>query len=185
LRAMAMKDQTDAELAADALAGNRFAFEELVRRYRDAAFGLAMSLARNPEDAADMAQEAFVQAWLKLDRYDPSRSFKSWLLRICANRTKNLFRRRARRRAMEERFGTHLEIERDGAEEPEEGRERMEAALRRLPGRFSAPLRLKYVEGMSYDEVAKTLGIGTSAAKMRVARAKKKLRECLDDEGDE
>ena len=172
---MAMDERTDQELVKASLEGNRTAFAELVARHQDAVFGLAVSMTRNREDAADMAQEAFIRAYEKLGQYNPDFSFKSWLLRICANQTKNLFRARMRRRRVEEAHGREAQI--TDASEPDF--EALEAALARLPPKLRAPLRLKHMEGLSYEEVARVLGIGVSAAKMRTLRARSQLMELL------
>ncbi len=169
-------ERTDQALAQDSLAGNRCAFEELVRRHQDAVFGLAASLARNREDAEDMAQEAFIRAYGKLEQYNPEYSFKAWLLRICANQTKNLFRSRTRRRRAEE--GHVREAEVRASEQPADYGE-LEVALARLPPKLGAPLRLKHMEGLPYEEIAAILGIGVSAAKMRTLRARNLLMEML------
>src|SRR5690606_4664054 len=83
---MAMEERTDQELVRSALDGSSYAFAELVRRYQDAVFGLAVSMTRNREDAADMAQDAFIRAYNELAQYNPGYAFKSWIMRICANR---------------------------------------------------------------------------------------------------
>ncbi|MEN7973736.1 MAG: RNA polymerase sigma factor [Verrucomicrobiota bacterium] len=171
-----MDERTDQELVRAGLDGRQYAYEELVRRHQDAVFGLAVSMTRNREDAADMAQEAFIRAYNKLEQYNPAYSFRSWILRICANLTKNMFRSRTRRRNMEEQHMVQTEIE-QSAVDPDF--QELEEALVRLPPKLEAPLRLKYMEGLSYDEVAKVLGVGVSAAKMRVLRAKKLLVEYL------
>ena len=173
---MGTDEQTDWELVRSVLSGNSRAYEVLVRRYQDSVFGLAVSLTRNREDAADMAQEAFIRAYEKLEQYNPDYSFRSWVLRICANRSKNLFRSRMRKRQTEERHLAQREIAEEGvAPDFEE----LEAALEAIPSKLSAPLRLKYMEELSYEEVARILGIGVSAAKMRVSRAKKQLADML------
>lgn len=170
---------TDQQLAADCLKGRRAAFEELVRRHQDAVFGLAVGMTRNREDAADMAQEAFIRAYAKLDQYDPAYPFKSWILRICANQTKNLFRKRTRRRRAEE---ARLNEEAVTADAVEPDFQPLEAALAKLPPKLCAPLRLKYIEGLAYEEISRILGIGVSAAKMRTLRARRMLEEMLSDE---
>jgi RNA polymerase sigma-70 factor (ECF subfamily) len=139
-------------------------------------YGLAVGMTRNPEDAADMAQEAFIKAYDKLDQYKPEYSFRSWVLRICANQTKNLFRKRTRvRRAEERRLMESVVLE--SSIPPDFGA--LEEALGKLPAKFNAPLRLRYMEELSYNEISTILGIGVSAAKMRVARAKQQLAELL------
>lgn len=173
---MAIDEQTDPELVKACRDGSRGAYAELVRRHQDSVFGLAMSMTRKREDAADMAQEAFIRAYNKLEQYKPEYSFRSWILRICANQTKNLFRKRMRRRDMEERHMVQAEIEQSAADPDFQV---LEEALASLPSKLGTPLRLKYMEGLAYDEVAEVLGIGVSAAKMRVMRAKNQLAEVL------
>lgn len=172
-----MEEQTDPELVTASLEGNRFAYAELVRRHQDAVFGLAVGMTRNREDAADMAQEAFIRAYSRLEQYNPAHAFRPWVLRICANLTKNLFRKRVRRRRIEEQHRELAEIE---ATAVDPDYDELETALMNLPPRLGVPLRLKYMEELPYDVIADTLGIGVSAAKMRVLRAKKLLMELLE-----
>lgn len=174
---MTMDEQTDPELVQASLDGRKYAYEELVRRHQDAVFGLAVSMTRNREDAADMAQEAFIRAYSKLEQYNPDYAFRSWILRICANLTKNLFRKRMRRRSTEEKHLEQTEIEKSTVEPNFQA---LEDALAKLPAKLGAPLRLKYMEGLSYDEISDVLGVGVSAAKMRVLRAKKQLVELME-----
>ena len=173
---MAIEEKTDQALVADCLAGKQSAFSELVRRHQDSVFGLAVSMTRNREDAADMAQDAFIRAYNKLEQYNPKYSFRSWVLSICANLTKNLFRKRMNRRRAEERHLVQDEIEQDTVSPDSQV---VEDALNRLPPKLGAPIRLKYIEGLSYDEIAEVLKIGVSAAKMRVLRAKEQLVEIM------
>lgn len=174
---MVMDERTDPELVRASLDGREDAFAELVRRHQDSVFGLAVGMTRNREDAADMAQDAFIRAYNKLEQYNPDYSFRSWILRICANLTKNLFRSRTRRRNTEERHTVQTEIEQSAVDPDFQA---LEEALAKLPSKLGTPLRMKYMEGLAYDEVAEVLGIGVSAAKMRVLRAKKLLVEYLE-----
>jgi len=173
-----MDGRTDRQLVEVCLAGNRDAFAELVRRHQDSVFGLAVGMTRNREDAADMAQEAFIRAYGKLEQYNPGYAFKPWVLRICANQTKNLFRKRTRRRKAEE---DHLKEEAVLADAADNDFHALEKALSNLPPKLCAPLRLKFIEGLAYDEIGAILGIGISAAKMRVSRGKQRLAEVLNN----
>lgn len=174
-----MDERTDQELVAASLKGNRSAFALLVSRHQNSVFGLAVGMTRNREDAADMAQEAFIKAYNKLEQYNPQYAFRSWILRICANQTKNLFRKRMRRRGAEESHLTEEAIVKDTVSPDFQI---LEEALARLAPKFGVPLRLKHMEGLAYGEISEIMGIGTSAAKMRVARARKQLAEILTDE---
>ncbi|MBN2684107.1 MAG: sigma-70 family RNA polymerase sigma factor [Pontiellaceae bacterium] len=176
---MTTEEQTDQALVNASLAGNRDAFSQLVLRYQDSVFGLAVSMTRNHADAADMAQDAFVRAYTKLDQYNPQYCFRSWLLRICANRTKNLFRKRENRQRIEDEYQQEKNIRQEGTNPDYQ---ELEIALAGLPPKLGVPLRLKYMEGMAYEEIAQVLGIGVSAAKMRVMRARNQLAEELNYE---
>lgn len=176
---MAISETTDQELVMACLEGNRDAFAQLVIRHQDSVFGLAVSMTRNHTDAADMAQEAFVRAYRKLHQYNPSLSFRSWLLKICANQTKNLFRKRMNRKRVEEEYALEETMKPDG-QDPDYTE--LEEALSRLPARLGAALRLRYMESMDYAEISMVLGIGVSAAKMRVMRARNLIAGMLDYE---
>jgi RNA polymerase sigma factor (sigma-70 family) len=173
---MAIDERTDQELVEACLDGNRVAFSELVSRHQDSVFGLAVGMTRNREDATDMAQEAFIRAYGKLKQYNPEYPFRAWILRICANNTKNLFRKRMRRRRAEEKHLKQVAVEQDGVVPDFHT---LDAALAQLAPKLGVPLRLKHMEGMSYDEISEILGVGVSAAKMRVMRARKQLLEIL------
>ena len=174
---MAIDERIDSELVAASLDGSRTAFAELVCRHQDSVFGLAVGMTRNREDAADMAQETFIRAYSKLGQYNAEYPFRPWILRICSNLTKNLFRRRMRRRRMEKKHLEQTEIE-NSVIDPDY--QELELALAQLEPKLCTPLRLKYMEGMSYDEISKVLGIGVSAAKMRVLRGKNFLAEYME-----
>lgn len=172
-----MMNATDAELVSLALAGDTDAFGALVRRYEDAVFNLAWRMSNNWHDAADIAQDTFIRAYRKLSYYRPSHSFKTWLFSLCANLAKNRFRGIQRRRRAEERLREEMP---PLSPEPEAKDVGLEEALRRIPDKLRAALVLKHMEGLSYEEVARALGIGVSAAKMRVARGRDELVRLLE-----
>jgi len=169
---MKTMERSDPELVAACLAGEREAFAELVRRHQDAAFNLAYRMTGHRQDAADLAQEAFIRAYRKLYSYQPAYPFKNWVLGICANLARNWFRSEARRRALETRHAAEF----DPATATPDAREQLlEQALQRLPERARLPLVLKYMDGLSLDEIAHTLQLGLSAVKMRLARGREEL----------
>lgn len=168
-------DRTDAALVEQCLAGRTESFSELVRRHQDRVFQFALRMTLDRDDAADLAQETFVRAFRKLRMYDAQYAFGSWLLSICANLGKNRFRSEDRRRRAHQ---AHLELF-ARTEEPDKRRAAMKEALALIPPEMRMPLVLRHVEGLSYEEVAQVLGIGVSAAKMRVKRARDRLIELL------
>ena len=165
-------ERNDTDLVTLCLAGHREAFAELVDRHQHAVFNLAYRMTGSHQDAADLAQEAFIRAYQKLYSYKPEYPFKNWVLGICANQTRNRFRSEARRRALETQ---HME-ESVTAPEPQDPRHALlEQALQRLPEQARVPLVLKYMEGLSMEEIARSLHLGLSAVKMRLLRGREEL----------
>lgn len=166
---------SDAELVERCRSGETEVFAELVTRHKQAVFHLAMNMtAYNHADAGELAQEAFVTAYQKLHQFDARYSFRNWILRICANQTKNRFRKEVRRQKAEEAF-----VEQQPATSTDETHGAPEELLRRLPEAVRVPVALRHVEGCSYEEIAAILGIGVSAAKMRVKRGVADLAKWL------
>ncbi len=165
-------ETTDSELVERCRAGDADAFEALIRRHQDAVFNLLMKLTGQREDAADLTQEAFIRAYRKLDSFNGRFSFKNWVITIGVNLAKNRFRSFFRRRRVEE-AADYTTTENSRVEAINE-------ALAELPEKLRVPLVLKHMEGCSYEEIAAMLGIGVSAAKMRVLRAREELVRRLE-----
>lgn len=169
-------EQLDAVLVEQCLAGNAEAYRELIERHQDAVFSFCMRITGNWHEAADVAQETFIRAYRKLHFFDPRYSFRNWLFSIAANLTKNRFRSFFRRHRAEDQLRAGL----TPAADTDPRLDELETALTKIPEKLRAPLLLKHVEGYSYDEIARTLGISISAAKMRVMRARDELVQLLD-----
>jgi RNA polymerase sigma-70 factor (ECF subfamily) len=163
----------DAALMEQCINGDKDAFSEIVRRYQHRVYYLALTRMKDRCEAEDLAQETFIRAYGKLAIYDPRRSFRNWLFRICVNLGKNRLRARARRREVN---NPHPEPEADASWDQGQCRIDLMAALHKLPEKLRVPLVLKHVEGFSYVEIAGIMKIGTSAAKMRVKRGRDKAR---------
>lgn len=173
-------NEDDAQLVKQCREGRTRAFEELVRRHQDSVFNLAWRMTGNWHEAADIAQETFIRAYRNIDSYKPEYSFKNWVMSIGSNLTKNRFRSYSRRQHMEQTLAeTQDSAPTPQAEEHDEG---IDIAIGRLPESLRIALVLKHMEGLSYEEVAQTLGIGVSAAKMRVARGRDELVRLLDQD---
>lgn len=172
---------SDAALVEQCLAGRKDAFAGLVERHRDAVYNLALRWTADRDEAADLAQDTFVRGYGKLRSYDPGYAFRNWLLAICANLAKNRFRSAARRRKAQQ---THAELYPANPGFPDPRRAALEEALARIPETLRVPLVLKHMEGLSYEEISAVLGIGVSAAKMRVKRARDDLMRRLEADGE-
>lgn len=175
--------RNDDELVAAARDGDESAFSELVARYQHEVFTLALRLTSDRELAADVAQEALVRAWRALPGFRGDARFSTWLHRITVN-TAWSQRARARRHRHEPIDEIRVDL-RDRATTPEQWgeaadlRPRLLAALRDLPMGTRTVVVLKDVRGWSHAEIAEALDITVTAAKVRLHRGRRRLREQL------
>ena len=133
-------------------------------------FRVAYSLLQNREDCRDALQECALKAWEKRFSLRQEQYFATWITRILINECRNIQRRRKRTVPLEQ-------IPEPALEPPDPT---LSLALRALPERFRLPLVLQGSEGMSYREIAQTLGVTEAAVRGRVHRAKKMLRKELE-----
>ncbi len=177
-----MSEQSDAQLVAEILGGDTESFGVLFQRYRDTCTRFAVRMLGSSSDADDVLQSAFMRAYRNLASCrDPDR-FGGWLYQIVVNECRT-FASRQRRREL--RFVPDPDLIDRAVAEPvddsaEPMNEHVEQALAALPVEQREAFLLKYVEEMSYEEMAEATGVGVSALKMRVKRACDGLREQLE-----
>lgn len=160
------------------------AWEELVARHQQAVFRLAYLILQNREDAFDVAQDAFVRAYMKLDQHDGSRPLRPWLLAITANLARNKRRSVGRYWHAVGRFLQGKRKEDLVAAPPGDGVEAaiLWQAVRRLPYTAQEIIYLRYFLELSVEETAETLQIAPGTVKSRAYRALQKLRAIIDKE---
>jgi RNA polymerase sigma-70 factor (ECF subfamily) len=176
-----------AELVAAAQAGEREAFDELVRRTYVEMYTLAVRLTANEEDASDVVQEAYLRAWKGIRRFRGDAQFTTWMYRITANAASTMTQRRRRQRVthideVAEPVEMRLEHQPEGAAESAAALEELSMAVSELPPKLRSIVVLKDVYGLSHEDIADELGISVAAAKVRLHRGRKKLRDLLYDE---
>lgn len=173
--------------------GDVEAFGILVGRYQDRIYSAVHNYVSNPDDAVDIAQDAFVKAYAKLRSFDSSSAFYTWLYRIAVNTAIDFLRRRKSRPADsldDEKFTTvgFEPASQDTRSNPErvailgEQRTALRASIGRLSNKLRAVLVLHDVEGLSQEEVARILRIPVGTVKSRVSRARAELRNLLSKE---
>jgi RNA polymerase sigma-70 factor (ECF subfamily) len=173
------------ELVAAARGGDREAFDAVVRATYADAFALAMRLTANEEDAKDVVQEAYFRAYRGLKRFRGDASFTTWLYRITANCASTQLGRRNRHRHDEldaETFDVRDArpvIDPEARAEATMLRDRVAEALEALPPRLRAVVVLRDVYDLPHDAIAAELGITEAAAKVRLHRARLRLRAQL------
>lgn len=187
-------DQTVDEpaLIRDAKRGDLEAFNRLVLAYQGLAFNVALRIMGEEASAADATQEAFLSAFRSLRRFRGG-SFRAWLLRIVTNACYDEFRRRKRRPAVSIDQEPEIEAQvslRNPDEGPEQAAQRSELAqaiqdcLMLLVPEFRTVAVLVDVQGFDYQEAAAAIGKPLGTVKSRLARARAKLRDCLQGHGE-
>jgi RNA polymerase sigma factor (sigma-70 family) len=175
---------SDEALASEAKAGDRAAFDALVRRHKNAIQGLCRRYLGNADDAYDVLQDAFAAAWLGLARYDPSRAFGPWLRTIALNKCRDFGRRRSVRRLLLSAFRREpapATEPRESAETDDRRLARLDKEIAALPSAYKEVLILTALGGLSHQQAAEELGLSAKAVEMRVYRAKKRLAERMKE----
>ncbi len=187
---------TDEELVARAQEGDRHAFGQLVRRWQQKMFALALREVQDETEACEIVQEAFISAWRSIGRFRHDSQFSTWMYRITLNRCRDWFRSRKRSRLLSlDRGGqevtdaAHRADERASlAAEPAEERlirrsqiETVQRAMRALPHAQRHAIILKEFEGLTLQEIADLTEKPLSTVKTRVYQGLKTLRRLLAD----
>ena len=164
-------------------AGDKNAFAFLVRQYQTQVLGLCLRLTGNREDAADVAQQTFVQAFRHLDQYDPDQPFRPWLFRIATNECMNFLRRR-KRGAISADSETLETVSDPTAGAPTlvdlaEDREQVRAAVARLPEQYRQVVVAYYFQELSYQDIARQTGVPIGTVGTLLHRAKQQLKRLL------
>jgi RNA polymerase sigma-70 factor (ECF subfamily) len=177
-------EQTDLDLAQRHRYGDSAAFEEVYRRFGSMVYNLALRLAGDPDEAADLTQEVFVRAFRHLGKYRGGASLKTWLYRVALNHCRSRLRRRRRRLLLP------LAPEaQESLADPDRGPEQsalahdlgrcVERALAALPPVFREAVVLRDLEGLSYEEIARILRVRLGTVRSRIARGREQLRQLL------
>jgi len=158
-------------------------WDEVVREHADRVYRLAYRLSGNRADAEDLTQETFVRVFKSLAEYTPG-TFEGWLHRITTNLFLDMVRRRQRIRfdALPDDAGDRLASHTAGPEQAYAERNldpEVQRALDALPADFRAAVVLCDLEGLSYEEIAATLGIKVGTVRSRIHRGRVLLREAL------
>jgi RNA polymerase sigma-70 factor (ECF subfamily) len=167
------------------LRGEQVAFGQLMHRYAGAVYNLAYRMLGDAQDAEDASQEIFLRAYTRLTSFDRTRRFSTWLLSIASNYCIDRLRRRRFAWLTLDDVAFSLPSHERGPERSaldREERDRVQAALRRLPDHYRLVLVLRYWQEMSYNEIAQVTGLTESALKTRLHRARHMLAEALGPE---
>ena len=172
------KRLSDEVLAAQASAGDRRAFGDLVRRHQDGVFRFVFRMVGSRDQAMDLTQDSFLKAWQALPGWRPEARFRTWLLQIARNASLDVLRRRplADFVPIDEAFelpGPGPSPESQAA--AKQDLRLLDAALRRLQTDHREVLLLRELEGLSYEEIAAVLDVAEGTVKSRLGRARAAL----------
>jgi RNA polymerase sigma-70 factor, ECF subfamily len=173
---------TDADVIARVLAGDIDAYGILVDRYHRRFARFATRMLGSQEDAEEALQDSFLRAYRGLARYQDRERFASWLYRILVNRCRSML---ARRRSQETRPTITVDEDEPPADAELVQTDHANWILGNLPAEQREVFLLRYVEDLSFEEISAITGVGLSALKMRVKRGLERLRNVVQENGDD
>jgi len=179
-------EQSDAEVIQQVLEGNTALVELLMRRYNERVYRAARAIVRDEQEAEDVMQQAYVNAFTHLHQFNGSAQFSTWLTKIAINEALARVRRQGRYEAFDDEL-SNVEpfMSRNPSENPErlaftsELRELLEWAIDTLPDGMREVFMLRDVEGLSTSEVAECLDVTEDVVKTRLSRGRAALRRAM------
>ncbi len=180
-----MNDQADIKLVAACQDADRRALRQVFELYKGRIFALCRRMSGNPEDAEDLTQDVFISAFRSVGAFKGDCTFGTWLYRIAVNRCSAELRKRSPVSQSFEALEELGSVPPSGIPNPEdllvrkELAERMEVAIARLPEGLKVFFVLGTLEGLRYREIGEIMDCSEDAVKMRVHRARKRVRDVL------
>lgn len=180
----------DVQIVRKVLDGDRQEFKRLIERHQARVFNLLVRLVKDRETAMDLGQEAFLKAYMYLDRYDVKRSFSNWILKIAQNvafthlKRAGVSKERLVLDGPEDRGADRL-ADPNPMSDPEEQVSRKAMAglahqvMERLPEKYRVVLTLRYMEGLEYQDIAEVLEIPLGTVKFRLYQAHRLLEDAF------
>ena len=179
----------DQELVAQAAAGSREAFDDLVRRHQVSIVSLARALTNGSADAEDLAQDVFVRVWRSLHGFRGDSTFRTWLHRIAVNVIHSHHGRVSRLRQLFPATKASDDPEDDPIERAPDPidmetdvvlRDAIDKALAALPEELRVAVTLRDVQGLDYKEIAGVLGVPIGTVESRIFRGRQRLKPLLE-----
>ena len=178
---------TDDELVARCkteLPYNVTAYRELLRRHEPLVYRSCLKMLGSVQDAEEACQDAFLQVFHKIGQFEGRSAFKTWLYRIVYNRCIETRRKAARRSEIHAKLVEEITQDEISREDPDMQNEltgKVHEVIAKMSGEDCRLVTLRYVSGLSLQEIADVLEIGLSATKMRLYRAQEKFKEIYID----
>jgi RNA polymerase sigma factor (sigma-70 family) len=177
--------QEETQWVQEVLAGNKQIYAHIIDKFKNPLYATILRMTKNPHDAQDLVQEAFIKVYQQLDKYDNTGSFSSWLYRVAINHCMDEFRKK-RYKMKQVEIDESSMVSADTPEliflKNEESR-RLERLIATLPEDERVIILLRYVNELSYDEIGELVDAPLSTVRNKLHRAKKKMRETVKREG--
>jgi RNA polymerase sigma-70 factor (ECF subfamily) len=181
-----MDSKTESEIIEQVLSGNRQAYALLVEEYKAPIFNLAYRMTGSFEDSDDLTQETFIKAYQNLHRFDQSKKFFTWLYTIGINLIRNHLKKNDRKvvhltasdSVVEHQAYEHKREE--GETISEDKMARLEQVIRNLPVDLREAIILKFMNDLTFEEVAAVTDDSVSAVKMRIYRGLDKIKQMME-----
>jgi RNA polymerase sigma factor (sigma-70 family) len=177
--------QEETQWVQEVLAGDKQIYAHIINKYKNPLYATILRMTKNPHDAQDLVQEAFIKVYQQLVKYDNTGSFSSWLYRVAINHCMDEFRKkRYKMKQVEIDEGTVV-----NPDYPEviflkkEKSRQVERLIATLPEDERMIILLRYVNELSYQEISELVEAPLSTVRNKLHRAKKKMRETVKQEG--
>ncbi len=184
LKNIKLGELTDEEIVSEVKKGNIDYFAEIVKRYNQRLYRIAVSYGVFDDDAEEVLQTTYIAAYEKINQFRGEAKFSTWLIRILINECLMLKRKNQKTQNIPEDLvtnltGDHLNPEKDYMDK--ERKEMLEKAIQQLPEKYKTVYMLKEVEGMNIEETSAALAISKVNVKVRLHRAKSMLKNLIKD----
>src|SRR6185312_8428737 len=180
------RELSDLELIHETLAGNQAAYSDLVKRHQRFVFTLALRFAKNREDAEEIAQDCFIKAYRSLSAFQRQSKFSTWLYSIVYTTAMTFLRKKRVDTDSIDDENTYIQLENSSSSHDVNSAENksrsyyLNQAITQLMPDDAAIITLFYMGEQSLDEISKTLGIEANTVKVKLFRARQRLKEKLE-----
>lgn len=184
--------EEDRQLIQAALKGDQKAYESLLNKYKNLVYTIMIKMVRNPQEAEDLTQEAFMKAFNSLASFNDEFAFSTWLMKIATNNCIDFLRKKKLRttsihepiRYKDDTFEFEIPDNSAGPERlilQNERKQMLEAAINSLPERYRYVIVLRHKEEKSYEEIAEILNLPLGTVKAQIFRARELLNKMLKE----
>ena len=174
---------TDYDLVLACIEGDNNAFSELLTRYKNLVYSVALRMVSDKDEADDLAQEIFIKLYRNLEKYQPEYRFSTWTMKVATNHVIDHRRKKRQETVSIDEMGDSLAA--DAVASPEaayiakEQTEMLRGLIDDLPEMYKVPIVLYHQQGLSYSEISEITGEPLSKVKNRIFRGRKMMKESL------